>query len=158
MNGKLPPTAEEVRKRWAYDPETGVFIRKISYSNRNKVGSIAGSLCGNGYLYIGIGKERYTAQHIAWLHYYGEWPDGVVDHINLNTVDNRIINLRLTDKGGNADNNKAKLREDYGVFWHVSGKWRVQLYINKKSEYFGLYADKDEAIKVAQQKRKEYGI
>lgn len=158
-NGKEAPSAILVRELFDYFPETGKLVWKTPRSNRVYKGMEAGSICGNGYLYVGIGRERYTVQHLAWLHYYEEWPAGVLDHINMNTTDNRIVNLRITDKKGNANNNRAKLQKDYGVYYHSStGKWRVQLYKEGKHYYYGIFSSREDAVAVANEKRLLLGV
>ena len=158
-NGKEPPSQQLVQHLFDYNKSTGIFCWKNPRSNRVKKGAKAGSFCGNGYLYIGIGKERYTAQHLAWVYVHGTWPSGVLDHINKITTDNRICNLRITTKRGNALNNKAKERKDYGVYYHnTTGKWRVQLYKNSKHHYFGLFDSYKKAMIVAQEARGKLGV
>lgn len=158
-NGKVPPTQERVKELLSYDPDTGIFVWRVDVGRwgRIKAGTETGSLCGAGYYYISFDGERFSASTLAWLYMTGVWPDGIVDHINLNTRDNRFVNLRLTDQSGNASNNKAKLREDYGVYHYKYG-YRVQFYVNKKNTHFGLYDTKQLAVEAAQRIRRELGI
>ncbi|WPJ55995.1 hypothetical protein RCIP0099_00042 [Klebsiella phage RCIP0099] len=60
-----------------------------------------------------LGRVREYAHRLVWFMHYGDIPEGLmVDHINLDRCDNRIENLRLVDKSGNAQNSKWK-----GYFW-----------------------------------------
>ena len=51
-----------------------------------------------GYLIIKIKGKQYKAHHIAWLLVYGEYPKYEIDHINKNKLDNRISNLRISNR------------------------------------------------------------
>jgi hypothetical protein len=66
---------------------------------------------------------------LAWLYVHGEWPDQI-DHINHNTSDNRICNLRNVSHSVNHKNltlskdNKSGIS---GVRWEKStGRWRAE--------------------------------
>src|SRR5690554_7820021 len=48
------------------------------------------------YRVIGLKGNLYKAHRLAWLYEYGQWPDGDIDHINQDTLDNRIDNLRIS--------------------------------------------------------------
>lgn len=159
LNGKEPPTQERVKELLIYDPDTGIFIWRVDVGRwgRIKAGTVTGSLCGNGYLYISFDGERFVAHNLAWLYMTGEWPNGLVDHINMKTTDNRFSNLRLTDRRGNAENNKAKLKPDYGVYKHKH-RYKVQFYVNQKNTHFGLFDTFTEAIEAAQKIRSQLGI
>lgn len=51
-------TAERLRELLDYDPATGVFRRRVSTSNRIKVGDISGTQNGKGYLCIRVGVRN----------------------------------------------------------------------------------------------------
>lgn len=85
-------TAVEVRKIFNYDPETG-WLTYRSPRRGVTVGKRAGSVDSNGYRYVGVRGQFFTAQRLAWLHFYGEWPDGNVRFKNEDRDDCRIENL-----------------------------------------------------------------
>lgn len=106
------PSAELVRKMFDYDPETGILIWKwhpTSYKV-GKGGEPAGKEC-KGYLKIKIFEIYYWAHRIAWLHFYGEPPNGLIDHMNAILTDNRICNLRVVGHKGNMANRKEHRRK-----------------------------------------------
>jgi hypothetical protein len=100
-----PLTAQEVRRLFHYDPDTGVFTRRVTLCGR----AIAGQQVGSkhyrwGHLAVKIGPRQYTLHRLAWFYTHGEWPTSCIDHINGDQSDNRLCNLRLADSQLNAQN------------------------------------------------------
>ena len=87
-------TQERVRELFDYDVETGNLIRKTNASSRARIGDVAGCEDGRGYLFTGISGKYYKNHRIVWLWHNGYLPEGEIDHINRNKIDNRIENLR----------------------------------------------------------------
>lgn len=88
-------TADQLRDVLRYEPETGMFFwRRNVNNNGGALGGRAGSVRDNGHRRIGVFGTRYMEQRLAWLYVYGEWPKGIVQHINNDPSDNRISNLR----------------------------------------------------------------
>jgi hypothetical protein len=57
-----------------------------------------GSLDKDGYLIIKVKGKQFKAHRIAWLLNYGSFPESELDHINRNKLDNRIENLRESNR------------------------------------------------------------
>jgi hypothetical protein len=112
--------------------------------------------------YLGVNcKPMYRT---VLLHKYLTGLNGneQVDHINNNTLDTRLINLRKTDNIKNAmnrsGNNKNNTSGERNVSWSNStNKWLVQLQVNGRNTCFGRfdYEDLDKAKELARLKRKE---
>lgn len=85
-------TATEVRQIFNYDPETGWLTYRTPRRGVT-VGRRAGSIEPNGYRYIGVRGQYFTAQRLAWVHATGEWPDSDVRFKNGDRDDTRIGNL-----------------------------------------------------------------
>lgn len=88
----------------------------------------------------------------AWLHFHGEWPAGDIDHINRNSSDDRIVNLRQATRQQNManktihKNNKSGFK---GVHLHKqTGKWRAAIRKDRTTIYLGLHITKEEAHRV----------
>lgn len=153
-------TAEYLRSVLHYEPETGIFTRKVSTSNSVKVGDAAGSQSGRGYLNITVGSRLYRAHRLAWLYVYGNWPEDQLDHINRDRADNRIENLReVTNKQNHQ--NSGKRRDNTsghpGVCWHKQrSKWVARIMHNQKQIHLGLFTDIEEAIAARKAAEKLY--
>jgi hypothetical protein len=99
-----PHDYKTISSYFNYNPDTGIITWKIKRSNRKPIGSIAGVVDSNGYRRIKVTPKLYLAHRIAWLLYYKQWPDKIVDHINMNVDDNRICNLRIATNSQNMMN------------------------------------------------------
>ena len=102
--------------------ENGKLIR-MDRKNSN------GSLDKDGYLIIKVKGKQFKAHRIVWLLNYGKFPDGEIDHINRNKLDNRIENLRIADR---VLNNRNKDIIDKP---------------NEKTGLPGIYIDKTKGLK-----------
>lgn len=96
-------SAKRLREILDYNPETGIFTWKVMLAHRRKPGDVAGSLT-HGYIEIGIENHSYRAHHLAWLYIHGELPQGMIDHIDGNRVNNAIANLRIATNQQNSQN------------------------------------------------------
>lgn len=135
-----------------YDPETGVFTRKVATSGRR---GRAGSVCGypdkKGHLYICFRGSRYAAHRLAWFYVYGRWPADLIDHINGERGDNRIANLREADVVLNGQNQrKGRRGSSTGVLGVCvqKNRFRAQINIGGKNTYLGVYKTVEEASEV----------
>jgi hypothetical protein len=143
MKFRTDLTAERVRELLDYNPETGIFRWRATGPGR-RLDGVAGRIDGNGYLGIGIDRERFYAHRLVFLYVCGRWPNGDVDHINGQRADNRLENLREATRGQNCLN--AKLRHDNttgfrGVYRTHSGKYQARF----GRKILGRFATAEEA-------------
>lgn len=131
-------TADQVRACLDYDPETGVLT--WARSRKGCGGRAAGTLGSKGYISISFGDVPYRAHRLAWLHYYGEWPILALDHINRNTSDNRICNLReASETQNNANSVSRNSLGIKGVYPLPSGSWRACIKAGGKFKHLGTF-------------------
>ena len=148
-------TADQLKAILAYDPETGIFTRRKPWGSR-KAGDAPGCISKYGYWQIGVFNQTYGAQVLAWLYAYGEWPSGLVDHINQIRTDNRIANLRLLDYSTNAHNTGVRETNTSGVKGvslrslrngkRVGKPWIAYIMASGKRTHLGCYDTFEEAV------------
>jgi hypothetical protein len=134
-------TAEEVRSLFHYDPDTGVFTRKVN-RHRFKSGEVAGTKSDEGYINIKVQKSTYKAHRLAWLYVYGAFPDLQIDHINGIRSDNRIANLREVTHSGNTQNQRTYQRSNKSGFLGVSPnnrRWKATISVHGEYKYLGTF-------------------
>lgn len=151
-------TAARLRELLHYDPETGQVVWIKPQSNRVKVGSAAGAKTRQGYLRVGIDKRDYQIHRVAWALHHGQWPSGVVDHIDGDTLNNRIENLRDVSVSVNMQNRRSATRGSsaglLGASWHgASGRWHARIKMGGATTSLG-YFDTAEAAHAAYIKAK----
>ena len=128
-----------------YDPNTGVFTRLKAWGSK-PAGRVLDSKNSHGYVQISVAGRSYTAQRLAWFYVHGEWPDGVIDHINRVRDDNRLCNLRCVNQSTNSLNTeyargKSKVR---GVTYLPP--WKARITINGKRKELGRFHTFEEAV------------
>lgn len=96
-----------------------------------------------GYLHGDIFGKRYKAHRVIWALTYGKWPTSDIDHINGNSGDNRIENLRVVSKEENMRNQRrssANKSGVTGVCWNpIRRKWSAQIKVRGKKYHLGLF-------------------
>jgi hypothetical protein len=151
-------TQTELKEYLEYNKNTGIFHwKKNPISGKKRIGLVAGSNKGSGYIRIVINQEKYYAHRLAWLYVYGVWPEREIDHINNNTSDNSIKNLREASREGNTRNTSLSKNNTSG-FKGVcrcsrTNKWRAQCWVNKKNYYLGSFKDIDKAVEAVKRFR-----
>lgn len=152
-------TAERLRELLSYDQETGVFTWRVQTNNRVKVGMVAGSLNGQGYVQLRVDGIRYAAHRLAWLYVHGEWPKHQIDHINGSKADNRIANLRDGTQSLNQQNRRTALSTNKTGFLGVAsfkGKFRALIYVKGKHVELGSFETPERAHAVYIEAKRKY--
>lgn len=141
----------ELKELLHYDEETGVFTRKKDLRGGFYAGEVAGSIDPSGYIRISVKNKPHWAHRLAWLYIYGDFPSGIIDHINREKSDNRISNLRVVSGSENHENKIIAQKSNVtsglrGVHWVAkTSKWRAQIQSKRKTIHIGYFDCKHEA-------------
>lgn len=131
-------THKRLKEVFDYNSDYGIFIRKKHTSNCVKIGTYIGNKKNsNQAVSIQIDGAPYKAHILAWFYVYGKWPDKEIDHIDMNQVNNRIINLRLATRSQNEFNKKVRKDNKLGLkgihFDKNRNKFFVQIKFGEKA-------------------------
>lgn len=134
----------------AYLPDTGEFFWKHT-SESHKAGEMAGKVYQNGYRYICIAGAYFPAALIAWIYMTGEDPEGIIDHKNLDKLDDSFTNLRPASHNQNHANRPAPKHNTSGfkgVLWSTQKKkWQARISVNYKQKHLGFFDDVKDAAR-----------
>ncbi len=134
----------------AYDPSTGLLTWNLSRGSAAK-GSIAG--CFNGrYCVLKINRILYYVHRVAWFIHFKTQPVGLLDHIDGNTQNNRIDNLRIANDFQNQQNVSVKcdsrsFMKNVGITRF--GTYRVRVSVAGKRIPVGIFDSVHEAREAA---------
>lgn len=96
-----------------------------------------------------VTKRHTVSMHRVIMQVYRK--DLLIDHIDLNGLNNQKNNLRICDKFQNAKNRRPRKNGSskyLGVSWcKTSKKWIAQININKKIVHLGRFSSEEEAAK-----------
>ena len=127
--------------------------------SRIKAGQMAGSPSTRGYWVVGIRQKRYKLHRLIFMMHYGFMPK-YVDHIDGNTSNNKIENLRTATAAQNAYNSKKPFNNTSGlknISWDKEyNKWVVRIGIDGVLKNFGRYNDIEYAKFIAEAMRYKY--
>lgn len=99
--------------------------------------------------------KRFQTHQLVAIAFLNHKPNGfekVVDHINNNSIDNRLENLQIITNRENSSKDKKNGTSKYiGVSWRESSKrWRSAIYHQGKSIELGYFKDEKEASRYYQ--------
>ncbi len=131
-------TQNRLKELLHYNPETGVFTRKVSRGKTLK-GERAGYVNVSGYRIIEIDGKAHREHRLAFLYTEGSMPPDCVDHINRVSTDNRLSNLRKVTHQENMANRKDNA-PFVGVGWRDDcSRWQARAKIKGKDVYLGYF-------------------
>jgi|APCry1669189034_1035192.scaffolds.fasta_scaffold151756_1 HNH endonuclease len=128
---------------------------------RLKAGSLAGTK-SHHYWQICIDYVIYRTHRLVWIFHHGNNPD-YIDHINGNTFDNRIENLRECNISQNRHNQKLPKTNTSGVkgvnWSKQKQKWRARVVLDSKEYHVGFFENIEEAqMAISNIREKLHGV
>jgi hypothetical protein len=157
LHYKELPSAEYVRSRVDYDPETGDFRWKPRQEvdqyaktwNARYSGKLAGykkqRRDGSCDIVIAFDDEKYRAHRLAWLLMTNETPPEQLDHKNGDATDNRFVNLRDATNGQNGHNRSVRSDSHTGIKGVSYDPRRGTHYARIAGRLIGHYSSEEEA-------------
>jgi hypothetical protein len=136
-------TLARLKEVLRYEPDTGLFFWLVTISPKAVAGTQAGAIRKHGYRVITIDKEQHKASRLAWFYTYGELPDHLIDHENLDRADDRIVNLRKADFAENIWNTgitAANTSGFKGVARSTHGGWQASICCRGNKIHLGSFA------------------
>lgn len=154
----------EANKRFYY--RDGKLFNREHWNSRAPKDAEAGTDCHvRGFIYRGvrINGVRYLIHRLIWMMHNGEIMEKMeIDHINGDTLDNRIENLRCVPPHINRRNMRKVCTCTSGitgVTWDkVNKKWYAHAHsLDGKMKNLGRFESKEEAAQVVVAFRKRNG-
>lgn len=143
---------ERIRNLFNYDPITGnLSWNNPEAPNKHLAGRLIRRTNGIKYLLVTYRGVTFCAHRIIWMHFHGQWPSQYLDHINGDSKDNRIDNLRLATHTENR-RNTLKYKNNSTGYKGVCFNKRLKRYtahirVNKILKHLGVFDTALEAAK-----------
>lgn len=173
------PTPDELRQLLRYEPDTGRFFwltrpeddpRMLRRLTRNWNARFAGkeaflTISKRGYYSCTLVNRHVYAHRAAWAIHHGHWPDGPIDHIDGDPLNNRIENLRVVTDLENRRNVRpysGSIRKSrtgcVGVWWDDKRKaYQAYITLRGKRINLGRHSAFEDAQKVRKQAEQDLG-
>lgn len=126
----------------------GLYWKKLATHRKQnvKVGDRAGFISNDGYRTISIRHTLYREHRLIFMYHNGRMPN-FVDHIDGDKQNNRIENLREATHAQNMQNSTHRKNNTSGIkgVSKHRNKWVVNLSIDGKTKYIGLFHNIEDA-------------
>ena len=130
--------------------------------NRKYAGREAFTATVKGYKRGSVGGTAVEAHRVVYCHKHGVWPRFHIDHIDGNSINNRIKNLRDVTPIENARNKPMSHQNKSGhngVHWcNKDKRWVAQISIKNKSKHLGQFREIEDAVAARKIAERELGF
>jgi len=133
-----------------FEYRDGELYRKKAKAKYKK-GEIVGCINKNGYKITKLKGKIYLVHRLIYLMIHGYLPT-IIDHIDGNTTNNLIQNLRCATQSQNCCNSKIYRNNKTGIkgigFNKKYNKYFARCQVNKKSKFLGFFETMEDAKKI----------
>lgn len=145
-------THERLLELIEYNPDSGEILSKVDRGSRCKKGKILGTKNTTGHIVLQLDKRMYLAHRLVWFYCFKEWPVNIIDHIDRNSSNNKLDNLREATKATNNYNSKLYSTNTTGIkgafFDSRRNLYYSQIVANGKKTWLGYFNTLEEAGQV----------
>ncbi|MBA1200473.1 HNH endonuclease [Pseudomonas capeferrum] len=155
LSAVLEYSEESGELRWKPRPDYEFSSLGAAKSwNSRYAGKLAGSKLhkpgGISYMQVSLGRKTLKAHRLIWILVHGSIDESLmIDHVNGNGLDNRLVNLRLVTPRDNSKNRSVRSRNRsgvVGVYWNShEQKWHARIQINGVRKSIGQYDSLEDA-------------
>ena len=138
--------------------EGKLFWKNPTLRSKMKAGERAGTKSLDNRIYVTIHSKRFAEHRLIFMLHHGWFPKEV-DHIDTNTLNNDIKNLRAATPSQNKSN-RGIMRNNTsgvkGVNWQKNAKkWCASCQVNKKRVRLGYFENIEDAEKAVKSAREQ---
>ena len=157
-------TQKRVLGLFVYIGITGQLFNLKDRAYNAKKGDIAGDINCTGYRRVNVDGKRYLAHRLIWLYLYGEWPNGQIDHIDGDKLNNRPANLQVVSAQGNSRNSKRYYNNKSGVTGVMIDKgnktnpFRAEICIDGVNKFLGYANNLFDAVCLRKSAENKYNF
>ncbi|WP_440863699.1 hypothetical protein [Symbiopectobacterium purcellii] len=77
----------DLKRIVSYDPDSGLFKRKVAFRKTHPIGSVIGTFDKDGYLRGSVLGKKFQLHRLAWFYHYCQFPLRCIDHIDNGFVE-----------------------------------------------------------------------
>ena len=116
---------------------------------------------GKGYRHGSLDYTYVRYHRVLWALSHGRWPNGEIDHIDGDRLNNALPNLREATPSQNQKNKirpKNNTSGHLGVSWYKPyGKWRVWVQVDGRQKHLGYFDALADAVAARSRAEARYG-
>lgn len=149
MKNDSHQSIEQLREALILDAETGTLTWRKT-GRKGHAGKVAGRISAKGYRDVSIAGKRLYAHRVVFALTHGRWPEGLVDHIDGNRLNNRPANLREVSNQANLQNSLSPCGKTSSGLRGVSlikssGKWKAYIVVDRRMKTLGHFDTREAA-------------
>jgi hypothetical protein len=157
-------TRDEALRLFDFDVKNGrIFWKEPPRKHPRLKGMEAGgpqpNRSGKSYWVIRIGRQSFKRSRLVFLVAHGKLPSPCVDHINGNSLDDRLANLREATVAQNAWNHQRRAKRSplpMGVRSNPNGRYSARIAVNKRMIQIGTFDTPEQAAAAYSEARRQY--